>query len=126
MASVVFADKEKLAQLNAIVHPAVGKAFEAFCVTHNDAPYVIKEAAIIFEHGLEKQLDGVITITAPDEVRITRVMARDQAEREAVMRRIQNQMPQEEKAKRSTFVIVNDGKELLLPQVLKIDEALKK
>lgn len=126
VATVVFADKEKLSQLNAIVHPAVGKAFDAFCITHNAAPYVIKEAAIIFEHGLEKQLDGVITVTAPDEVRIARVMTRDQAEREAVIRRMQNQMPQEEKAKRSAFVIMNDGKEMLLPQVLKIDAALKK
>lgn len=126
VATVVFADKEKLSQLNAIVHPAVGKAFEKFCATHNDAPYVIKEAAIIFEHSLEKQLDGVITVTAPDEVRIARVMTRDQAEREAVIRRMQNQMPQEEKAKRSAFVIMNDGKEMLLPQVLKIDAALKK
>lgn len=124
-AAAVFADKEKLAKLNAIVHPAVAKAFDRFCEMHKDAPYVIKEAAILFELGLEKQLDKMITVIAPDELRIKRVLLRDKTDEESIRKRFSNQMPQEEKAKRSDFVIVNNEKELLIPQVVKINSALK-
>lgn len=120
VAAQVFSDKKKLDALNAIVHPAVGKAFAAFCEAHRDAAFVLKEAAIIFEIGLEKELDGVITVAAPDELRIERVMQRDHISREAVEQRMKNQLPQEEKIKRSDFVIVNDGKELVLPQVMEV------
>lgn len=123
-AAAVFSDKEKLKQLNAIVHPAVAEAFRLFCEKYKDAPYVIKEAAILFETGLNKQLDKMITVTAPDELRIKRVMERDGADEDAIRKRFSNQMPQEEKAGLSDFVIVNDEKELLLPQVVKINAGL--
>lgn len=126
LASIVFTDRKKLERLNAIVHPAVAKAFNDFAIKHSACPYVLKEAAIIFEHGLEKQLDAVITVIAPDEVRIRRVMERDRVSREDVQKRIANQLSQEEKAQRSDFVIVNDGKQLIVPQVLAIHEQLSR
>jgi len=86
---------------------------------------VIQEAAILFESGLYRDMDQVITVTAPLDLRIERVMARDGVLREAVLARIENQMPQEQKEKRSQFVIVNDGVELLIPQVLKVHALLK-
>lgn len=124
VAEIVFADKKKLEQLNDVVHPAVGKAFEKFCEANKTAKYVLKESAILFEIGDDKNLDGMIVITAPDELRISRVMKRDGVEKENVVQRMKNQMKQEEKAKKATYVIVNDEKQLLIPQVLKVNEAL--
>jgi dephospho-CoA kinase len=118
VAEIVFTDKKKLEQLNAIVHPAVGKAFDAFCEKHRNANFVLKESAILFEIGDDKNLDGMIVVTAPDELRITRVMQRDGVEKEAVIKRMKNQVKQEEKAKKADFCIINDEQQLLIPQVL--------
>jgi dephospho-CoA kinase len=125
VAEIVFADKKKLAQLNAIVHPAVGNAFENFCKQHRDAKYVLKESAILFEIGDDKNLDGMIVVTAPDELRIQRVMQRDGIENSAVLQRIKNQMNQEEKAGKADYVIENDEQQLLIPQVLRVNEEIK-
>jgi dephospho-CoA kinase len=124
VAEIVFADKKKLEQLNAIVHPAVGKAFESFCEQHRDAKYVLKESAILFEIGDDKNLDGMIVVTAPDELRIQRVMQRDGIEKSAVLQRIKNQVKQEEKVKKADYVIGNDEKQLLIPQVLQVNEEI--
>lgn len=124
VAAAVFSDKEKLAKLNAIVHPAVGKAFEQFLRDHAKSPYVIKEAAILFENDLDKQLDAMITVVAPEQIRLQRVMDRDRISEEAVRARMKNQLSDEEKIERSDFVVRNDGKEMVLPQVIKIHEAL--
>ena len=120
VASIVFADKKKLEELNAIVHPAVAKAFELFCTQHKNSPFVLKEAAILFEIGAEKLLDGMIVVAAPDELRILRVMDRDGSSREDVLKRMKNQLPQEDKVKKADYLIVNDGKQMLIPQVLEI------
>jgi dephospho-CoA kinase len=126
VASIVFSDPEKLKQLNAVVHPAVGKAREQFFLENAKLKYVIQEAAILFEIGLEKSLDGMIVVTAPDEIRIQRVMERDKISREDVLLRIKNQLSQEEKVKKADFVIQNDGKSMLVPQIVEIDKQLKK
>ncbi len=126
VAGIVFADKKKLEQLNALVHPAVAKAFQQFCETHKDKKYVLKEAAILFETGGNKQLDGMIVVTAPEELRTARVMQRDGISREEVLKRMKNQMAEDEKVKQADFVIVNDEKELVVPMVVGIDEALRK
>lgn len=120
VAGIVFADKQKLEQLNAIVHPAVGKAFEVFCQKHRHANFILKESAILFEIGDDKNLDGMIVVTAPDELRITRVMKRDGVEQEAVVKRMKNQVKQEEKAKKADFCIANDEQQLLIPQVIDV------
>lgn len=124
VAEIVFSDKKKLEQLNAIVHPAVGNAFEKFCEKNKDANFVLKESAILFEIGDDKNLDGMIVVTAPDEIRIERVMRRDGIEKEAVVKRMKNQVKQEEKAKKADHCIINDERELLIPQVLQVYQKL--
>jgi dephospho-CoA kinase len=124
LAGIVFADKKKLEQLNAIVHPAVGKAFDQFCEKNSGAKYVLKESAILFEIGDDKNLDAMIVVTAPDELRIKRVMERDGIEKEAVLKRMKNQMKQEEKAAKAKFVIVNDEQQLLIPQAVAVNEII--
>lgn len=124
VASIVFADAQKLQLLNSIVHPAVGRAFEAFCLQHSSKAYVIKEAAIIFEIGLDEQLDATILVTAPEKIRIERVMKRDSISEAEVRTRMSKQWSDEEKKMRADYFIDNDGEKALLPQVLKIHSAL--
>ena len=116
LANIVFNDSEKLNELNRLVHPFVQLEFENWC-KNKTSKFVIKEAAILFESGANKGLDAVICISSPVEVRIKRVMERDKCSREKVMKRIAMQMPQETKEKLADFVIVNDGKEKLIPQI---------
>ncbi|MDQ3109456.1 MAG: dephospho-CoA kinase [Bacteroidota bacterium] len=124
LAEIVFADKIKLDRLNQVVHPAVGRAFEKFCERNSSAKYILKESAILFEIGDDKNLDAMIVVTAPDELRIRRVMLRDGLEREAVLGRIKNQLSQDEKAKKAGFCIINDEEQLILPQVLSVNEKI--
>lgn len=126
VASLVFSNKDLLQQLNAIVHPIVAAHFKAWLSKQKKCPYIIKEAAILFESGGEKQVDKVITVTAPQHIRIKRVMLRDKLNEGEVLNRIKNQMPQEEKAERSDFIIQCNDIDLVIPQVLKIHEELVK
>ena len=126
LAEIVFQFPEKLEILNQLVHPLVKKDFQNWVQKHPEAAYVVKEAAILFESGAYSDCDKVITVVAPRELRVQRVRERDRktkAEIEAIMDR---QSGDEEKIKRSDFVIQNDEKELILPQVLAIHESLSK
>lgn len=124
MAALVFKDKEALLRLNSIVHPAVVKKSEQWAKQFKDVPYIVREAAILFESGTNKGLDKIITVTAPEDLRIQRVMARDQKSKEDILSVIKNQSSDKEKIKKSDFVIINDEKKMLLPQVLTIHEKL--
>lgn len=124
LATIVFNDKAKLEQLNSIVHPAVARHFEAWLNKNAAAKYIIKEAAILFESGAYKAVDKVITVAAPLELKIARVIQRDKTSRELVEQRIKSQMSDEEKIKHSQFVIYNDERELLIPQILRIHKEL--
>jgi dephospho-CoA kinase len=115
--TVVFKDKEKLAQLNALVHPAVERHSQQWHLEQIDAPYTLKEAALMIESGSNRYLDGLIVVTAPEELRITRVVARDGIDAAAVRARIAHQMPESEKVTLANWVINNDGKLQLVPQV---------
>ncbi len=117
IAREVFNSPEKLKELNAIVHPRVKENFLAWCANHAAEPYILQEAAILYESGSDKLFDYIVVVDAPLEERIQRVMQRDHLSRENVMARINNQMPAEEKAARADFVISNFGEEMLLPQV---------
>jgi len=117
LAAAVFGNPEKREILNQLVHPAVFKDFEHWCAQQH-APYVIKEAAIMFESGSYKQVHEVVAVTAPLELRIQRVMERDGSSREEILKRIQAQMPQEEVVKRAHDVINNDGTHSLIRQVV--------
>jgi dephospho-CoA kinase len=117
LGNIVFSNKEKLHQLNSIVHPRVKIHFEKWLQDKNQYPYILKESAILFESNAFKYLDKIITVSAPDELRIKRVMERDLLSRNAIIERINNQWSQNKLIENSDFVIVNDGKEALLPQV---------
>lgn len=119
LGDIVFNDRLKLGQLNKLVHPFVQMKFEKW-QKQQTAPFVLKEAAILFESGAHIGLDGVICVTAPLQIRIQRVMQRDNCTKEDIIKRMENQMPQDKKDQLSDFVIVNDGKEKLLPQIQSI------
>jgi dephospho-CoA kinase len=125
LAAQVFNDADQLAKLNAIVHPAVIQAAEDWADAQT-APYSLKEASILFESGSYKKLDYTILVTAPVEIRIARVIARDQVTREQVLARMNNQLPDEEKAKLADFVIINDGIQALIPQVMALHHRFQK
>jgi len=123
LANIVFNDAKKLQELNSLVHPFVQRRFENWS-KDQQSKFVIKEAAILFESEAYKGLDGVICVSAPFEKRIERVMRRDNCTKEDVVKRIENQMPQEDKEKLSDFLIINDDKEKLLPQIISICKRL--
>ena len=124
IAQIAFNDKSKLAELNSIVHPAVFQDGNKWAEMQHGSPYTLKEAALTFEGGGHKFLDKVITVFAPKEIRIQRVLERDQTNRESVEARINKQMPDEEKVKLADFVIYNDGKQSLIEQVLAVHKEL--
>ncbi len=120
LASVVFNDIEALEDLNAILHPKVGARFQEWC-TVQQTPYVIKEAAILFESGANRGLDAIVVVGAPDEVRVQRVMERDGISRNAVLERMQKQMPQEKKIALGDHEVTNDGSSSLIERVKELD-----
>ena len=122
ISSIVFNDEEALAKLNAIVHPATFRAFDNWVASVKDAPYVVKEAALMFESDSYKYCDHTIMVQAPLEMRIQRVMQRDGLSREEIEKREANQIPQEKKAKLADYIIKNDDSELLIPQVLRLHQ----
>jgi dephospho-CoA kinase len=125
IASQVFDNSKKLESLNKIIHPAVKKHFKNW-YTLQVAPYVIKEAAILFESGSNDDCDAVITVTAPPEIRIERVILRDHTTEEAVKARMKHQWSDEEKLKLSDFVITNTSLKKTQDQVRKIHGQLLK
>ncbi len=120
LAEIVFNDSKKLDQLNAIVHPAVKNDFELWLQNNKNHDYVIYEAAILFESGRYKDCDIVITVTAPEEVRIQRVLKRDKTTREQVLSRMKMQWKDEERISKSNFVILNEDLKIAREEVVKI------
>lgn len=126
LASHIFNDKNKLNAVNAIIHPEVEKDFRAWIIAHAQYNVVAHEAAILFESGFDKLIDKVVMVYTPLEMRIERTIKRDNTSRERVLERIHNQIPDEDKVKLSDFVIVNDGAQSLIEQVLNVLKLLKK
>ncbi|MGA9638294.1 dephospho-CoA kinase [Flavobacterium sp.] len=122
LAEIVFNDASKLEQLNAIIHPAVKEHFKEWLTEKKDFPYVIYEAAILFESGSYKNFDIIISIVAPLELRIERVMKRDKTSREHILKRIDAQWTDQQRISKSDFVIENSDLE---KAKLKTDEILK-
>lgn len=123
LSSKVFNDKNKLAQLNAIVHPATIR-FGNEWLARQTYPYAIKEAALLFETGTAAQLDFIIGVYAPDALRIHRVMERDNVSRELVKQRMEKQIQEQIKMRLCDAVIVNNDQEMVIPQVLALHEQL--
>ena len=124
LSAQVFNNKEQLAKLNSIVHPVVIQHAVDWADQQSAAPYSLKEAALLFESGSYKTLDYIIVVTASEDLRIQRVMQRDQLTAEEVKKRIANQLPEEEKVAKADFVIYNDDSIPLLPQIIRIHEQL--
>lgn len=124
LAETVFPNLEKIAALNARVHPAVRKDFEQW-ITQQTAPYLIKEAALLFETGAAKELDYVINVSSPLRVRMARILLRDPHRSEEQVNQIINQqLPDEEKNELADFCIKNTDNKLLIPQVLEVHAQL--
>jgi len=112
-----------LKKVNAIVHPQVRLHYQAWLEKQIEVAYVIQESAILFDTGLYKNFDRIITVTADPEIRIQRVMLRDKCTRESVLERMSKQVAEQTKIDLSDFVIYNNS-ELIIPQIISIHEQL--
>lgn len=122
ISKVVFNDKSQLEKLNGIIHPAVGQDYKEW-VSLQKSKYVVKEAALMFESGSYKALDKVINVSAPIDLRIDRVQQRDPfRSRHEIESIIDKQMDEQQRIGRSDYIINNDGVEMIIPQVLKLNE----
>jgi len=124
LAEEVFSDPEKVKRINSLVHPAVGEDFKNWANSQT-APYLIKEAALLFESGSSKELDFVINVSSPLKIRVARVLLRDpHRSEEQVNHIIDQQMPDEQKNELADYVIKNNDSKLIIPQVLEIHQKL--
>jgi dephospho-CoA kinase len=123
-AGIIFNNREALRDVNSIVHPRVRSHFLKWAETQKDKRYIIFEAAILFESGTYKLLDKIITVTAPEKLRIERVMAYKNYSGEIIRNIIKNQLPDSLKIKQAHYVIINDNKTLILPRILEIHNRL--
>ena len=125
IADIAFHNPLKLKELNTAVHPAVLEDGNRWHAEQKDALYTLKEAALIFESDSYKHLDKIITVFAPQNVRLERVILRGgNLTKQDIEARMSKQLPEEEKMKRSNFIIYNDGEQELIPQVMKIHRLL--
>lgn len=125
LAEIVFNNADELAKLNAIVHPAVKKDFQSWLTQNAKQDFVVYEAAILFESGKYKEFDYIVTVTAPEEIRIERVMKRDNTSREQVLSRMKMQWNDEKRISLSNFVINNSNLKIAKEEVAEILKILK-
>ena len=126
LAKFIFGNPENMAKVNAIIHPRVKEDFRRWADAHASKDFCILESAILFESGFDGEVDYTVCVDAPSELRISRCMKRDNATREAVVKRIESQMDQVEKCSRADFVIVNDDVQPLEPQIDALLDNVKK
>ncbi|HEY0680246.1 MAG TPA: dephospho-CoA kinase [Chitinophagaceae bacterium] len=124
LATIVFANKEKLEILNSLVHPATIRHGREW-MERQKSPYALKEAALIFESGTQEYLDYVIGVSAPLNLRIHRTIQRDRITKEEVEKRMQNQIEEDIKMRLCDFIIKNDEQQLVIIQVLALDKKLR-
>ena len=124
LANSVFNDKHALRKINEIIHPAVFKKYNEWLMQHDSYDYTIHEAAIIFENKLEHQFDIIINVSAPEKIRLQRVMKRDGISPEQFYNRANHQLPDDEKNRKANYVVVNDGKQFLIPQIMHINKMI--
>jgi dephospho-CoA kinase len=121
LAKLIFNDNSLLGKVNSLVHPVVFEHFRQWNARQS-SPYVIMEAAILFESGADKLVDRIATIVTPIEERIDRVIHRNSLTREQVFERMKNQMDDETRVKLSDYVIYNSERDMIIPAILKIHE----
>ncbi len=122
----VFGEPDLLKKLNHLVHPVVGHDFQIWSRKWDQHPYVVEEAAVLFESGADARLDMSVLVYAPSELRIKRVMERDGICRAEVEQRMSQQMDEDEKKSLADRIIINDEKRLLLPQIVELHEDIIK
>lgn len=120
LAGLVFNDQKALEVLNSIIHPRVRKGLADWMTEHHRFPYVIQEAAILFESGFHAYFDRNILVACPENVAVGRVVQRDGVSEQEVRARLRNQWPEIKKRPLANYIIENDGSQLIIPQVLKI------
>ena len=125
MAHLIFNDKELLAKVNQIIHPAVRENFNEWAVKHYREEYILYEAAILFESDYYKELDLNILILTDEDIRVKRVIKRDNLSEQSVRERIKNQMPDQDKIRLADYIINNNEKQLIIPQVLELDKLFR-
>lgn len=125
LAGIIFNDPAALQKVNALIHPLTLGRYHEWLAAHSAHPYTLHESAILFENRLEHEFDRIINVSAPLDVRLARVKARDNNTADRVIERMRNQMPEEDKNRLSDHVIYNDGKQFLIPQVIAIDKLLR-
>lgn len=116
MAGAIFADKTMLQASNDLIHPVVKLDFIKWASLQN-APFIVQESAILFEAGLEKDYDAIVCVTAPEELRMKRIIARSGLNKEEVKARMDNQLSEEERIRRSDYILINDEQTPLIPQL---------
>ena len=126
ISSIVFNNESELNKLNALVHPAVFRAFDKWLVIHSDSPYIIKEAALLFETESYKMCDLSVLVVSPEVSRIRRVIARDGISHDEILLRMKRQLSDEQKKKMADYILVNDESRLLIPQILSLHQQFLK
>ncbi|MDR2911245.1 MAG: dephospho-CoA kinase [Bacteroidales bacterium] len=124
LAAIIFNDDLMLSKVNELIHPVVHEEFEKWLKKQNSI-YIVHEAAILFESGFYKKMDFNIMVSASEEQRIERIIRRNGISREIIVQRIKKQWNEEKKQKLADFVIHNDNKNLIVPDIIKIDKNLK-
>jgi len=118
LSEVVFGNQQKLNVLNSLVHPRVGVDYTQWVDANKALPYVLKEAALLFESGSYQQLDCVVVVSAPEDLRVQRVLKRDNRTEQQIRDIIKTQLSEEDKKSRANAIITNDEQQLVIPQVL--------
>lgn len=122
ISSIVFKNESELDKLNALVHPAVFRAFDKWLGIHYDAPYIIKEAALLFETKSYTMCDLSVLVVSPEVLRVKRVIARDAISQDEIALRMKRQLSDEQKMKLADHILFNDESRLLIPQILELDQ----
>jgi dephospho-CoA kinase len=126
ISSIVFKDQSQLNKLNALVHPAVFRAFDRWIAEQKDVPYILKEAALLYESESYKMCDLSILVISPESTRISRIKARDHISEEEIMLRMKRQFSDEQKMKLANHILINDENRLLIPQILDLHQQFLK
>lgn len=122
LAEIIFNNPDELKFINSLIHPMLAKVYKDWCNTYKHLPYTLKEAAILFESGAYKEMDAVILVIAPKEIRINRIIKRDNFTRLQIEERMKNQWTEEERIAHADFIIYNDEEQLVLPQIIELHQ----
>lgn len=125
LAGTIFKDKDLLGKVNQIIHPAVREIFFNWMNEHSEEDYVLYEAAILFESGYHNDFDLNILVVAEENIRMKRVMQRDNISRDSFMERVNNQMNDQEKIPQADYILENNEKKLLIPQIIELDKVIR-